>query len=163
MKGGVHLERILCDEMLKGLGRWLRAAGYDTAIAEDGQPDEELVRQARDEGRLLLTRDRHLAEFWGLGDGVLVLRANGLDAQVRELMRRTDVDWLRQPLSRCLLCNTRLRPARPEEFARVPPQARSRASEAWVCPRCQKVYWYGSHVPRILRRLRCWQSWRDQA
>jgi uncharacterized protein with PIN domain len=23
----------LCDEMLKDLGRWLRAAGYDTVIA----------------------------------------------------------------------------------------------------------------------------------
>jgi uncharacterized protein with PIN domain len=24
--------RLLCDEMLKGIGRWLRAAGYDVAI-----------------------------------------------------------------------------------------------------------------------------------
>jgi H+/gluconate symporter-like permease len=28
--------RFLCDEMLKGLGRWLRAAGYVTAIATGG-------------------------------------------------------------------------------------------------------------------------------
>jgi uncharacterized protein with PIN domain len=28
----------LCDEMLKGLGRWLRAAGYDTVIAAAGFP-----------------------------------------------------------------------------------------------------------------------------
>jgi hypothetical protein len=29
--------RFLCDEMLVGLGRWLRIAGYDTAIAERGR------------------------------------------------------------------------------------------------------------------------------
>jgi uncharacterized protein len=34
---GVNGElRFLCDEMLRGLGRWLRAAGYDTVIADGG-------------------------------------------------------------------------------------------------------------------------------
>jgi hypothetical protein len=28
--------RFLCDEMLHGLGRWLRAAGYETVIAKGG-------------------------------------------------------------------------------------------------------------------------------
>jgi hypothetical protein len=33
-----QVPRFLCDEMLRGLGRWLRAAGYDTVIAEVGFP-----------------------------------------------------------------------------------------------------------------------------
>jgi hypothetical protein len=36
--------RFLCDEMLVGLGRWLRIAGYDTVIAERGRNDRELGR-----------------------------------------------------------------------------------------------------------------------
>ena len=38
--------RFLCDEMLVGLGRWLRIAGYDTAIADRGRRDRDLVEQA---------------------------------------------------------------------------------------------------------------------
>ncbi|MBV9968267.1 MAG: DUF5615 family PIN-like protein, partial [Alphaproteobacteria bacterium] len=52
--------RLFCDEMLARLGRWLRAAGYDTGIAEGGLPDSVLVARCLAEGRILLTRDRHL-------------------------------------------------------------------------------------------------------
>ena len=48
--------------MLQRLGRWLRAAGYDTLIARNAESDYELLRQALDEGRLLITRDRELAK-----------------------------------------------------------------------------------------------------
>jgi hypothetical protein len=45
------------------LGRWLRIAGYDTAIAERGRRDRELVEQAHAEKRILLTCDRRLVEI----------------------------------------------------------------------------------------------------
>ena len=50
--------RPLCDEMLKGIGRWLRAAGYDVAIVDDGVHDDDLLARACAENRLLLTCDR---------------------------------------------------------------------------------------------------------
>ena len=50
--------RLLCDEMLKGIGRWLRAAGYDTAIAQDGVADEDLLAQARPGGAKRTRRGR---------------------------------------------------------------------------------------------------------
>jgi hypothetical protein len=55
--------RFLCDEILAGLGRWLRIAGYDTAIAARGCRDCDLVEQAHAEQRILLTRDRRLVEI----------------------------------------------------------------------------------------------------
>ena len=55
------MPRFLCDEMLHGLGRWLRAAGYDTVIVKGGIPDRELARRCAGEDRILLTKDRHLA------------------------------------------------------------------------------------------------------
>ncbi len=68
--------RFLCDEMLHGLGRWLRAAGYDSRIAEMGAADADLLRQALSEGRLLLSGDRKLLEYRGAGRAVLWLEAN---------------------------------------------------------------------------------------
>ena len=53
--------RFLCDEMLVRLARLLRAAGYDTYLASGGEPDANLLRIAREEGRMLLTRDKRLA------------------------------------------------------------------------------------------------------
>jgi uncharacterized protein with PIN domain len=43
--------RLYCDEMLTRLGRWLRAAGYDTAIAESGLADTGIIAQCAAEGR----------------------------------------------------------------------------------------------------------------
>ena len=53
--------RFLCDEMLRGFGKWLRAAGYDTVIAEGGLPDRVIAVRCAAENRILLTRDQHLA------------------------------------------------------------------------------------------------------
>jgi uncharacterized protein with PIN domain len=47
--------RFLYDEMLKGLGRWLRAAGYDTVIAAGGLPDRVIAARCAEEDRVLLT------------------------------------------------------------------------------------------------------------
>jgi uncharacterized protein len=55
--------RFLCDEMLRGLGRWLRAAGFDTVIAEQRLPDRVLARRSAEEDRVVLTKDRHLAAW----------------------------------------------------------------------------------------------------
>lgn len=55
--------KLLCDEMLMRLGRWLCAAGYDTAIAASGSSDRALFEEARLEGWLLVSRDRKLAEY----------------------------------------------------------------------------------------------------
>src|SRR6266576_33679 len=77
--------RLLCDEMLARLGRWLRAAGYDTEIAAGGVPDRALVARCAGEGRVLLTRDRHLAEIAAArGVPVLRLSQSRIEAQARE-------------------------------------------------------------------------------
>ena len=84
--------RLLCDEMLKGIGRWLRAARYDAAIAAEGASDQTLVAHARAEGRILLTCDRRLAALAG-GARTLVLASERLDQAAREL-KEFGIDWL---------------------------------------------------------------------
>jgi hypothetical protein len=91
--------RFLCDEMLAGLGRWLRIAGYDTAIAARGCRDRDLVEQAHAEQRILLTRDRRLVEIRRANDRTIVLNGNGIDACARKLGRRLALDWTSDLLS----------------------------------------------------------------
>lgn len=150
--------KFLCDEMLSRLGRWLRAAGYDTLIAGQGVPDRELIDMARREGRLLLTRDRKLAEFRDAARTVLVLDGNGLESSVTELMSRLPVAWDFRPFSRCMVCNTPLETAAPEMLARVPPASRIRVRQLLHCPGCGRLYWDGSHVRRMRARLAAWNG-----
>lgn len=151
--------RFLCDGMLARLCRRLRAAGYDTEIAKTGEHDGALLARAVEEGRILLTCDRKMAERRLARDHVIVLPSNGLDETARALMRRVSVDWLRDPFSRCLLDNARLRLADPEERHRLPPRAREIGSrDIAVCPICGRIYWPGSHFRRMRDQLDAWQK-----
>ena len=144
------------DEMLAGLCRWLRAAGHDCSLAECGEADSAVLARARAEGRLLLTRDRELArhaEAHGLP--VLLLAGQDLDAQARELSDRLGIDWLHRPMSRCLRCNVPIEEAPAERRAGLP-FALGRDEALWACPACARLYWHGSHVRRMMERLRAW-------
>src|SRR4051812_21786929 len=71
--------RLMCDEILLRLWRWLRAAGYDTAIAEGGAEDAAVIARCAAESRVLLTRDRRLAECAGGCVSVLRLAEDTID------------------------------------------------------------------------------------
>ena len=150
--------KLLCDEMLMRLGRWLRAAGYDTAIASPGTADREVVARAVGEDRLLITCDRQMAEHRLVRGRLLVLKSQGLHACARELAARLQIDWMHRPFSRCLVCNTRLKRGDERHFSRVPPTSREAIDEVYVCPGCGKTFWHGSHVKRMRRKLAAWKA-----
>ncbi|MBE2259925.1 MAG: DUF5615 family PIN-like protein [Candidatus Accumulibacter sp.] len=143
--------KLLCDEMLKGLARWLRAAGHDVEMAPDGSPDRLLIDCAARDGRLLLTRDRQLLAIRGASSVVVLLSGVDLEGCVREVDRKLGIDWLHAPFSRCLLCNTRLVDSAP------PPELPPDVGRVCRCPRCSKTYWHGGHVRRMRQRLERWQ------
>ncbi|HWA60589.1 MAG TPA: DUF5615 family PIN-like protein [Caulobacteraceae bacterium] len=143
--------RWLCDEMLVRLARLLRAAGHDTALASGGAGDAALLRQMREEDRILVTRDRDLAASAG-GQGVW-LADDDLDAQAAELSAARAVDWRLAPFTRCLMDNTPLRPATADEIAAMPPTAAAGPGPFNACPACRRLFWPGSHVKRLAARL----------
>lgn len=145
--------KFLCDEMLKGLARWLRAAGYDTHIGPDGTPDSELIEQARQQKRIFLTRDRRLATQQPAGDTLVLLECNAEKACLEELRHRLGVDWLYRPFSRCLKCNTPLLEADPARWREVPEQSRALATRLLYCPSCDQLFWDGGHVARMRKQL----------
>ncbi|MFQ5939348.1 MAG: Mut7-C RNAse domain-containing protein [Alphaproteobacteria bacterium] len=147
-----------CDHMLIRLGRWLRAAGHDTAIAEAGVSDRQLIARAVGEGRLLVSRDRRLLEFRQARATVIVLRANSMAACAEELTTRLGIDWLHRPFTRCLVCNMPLVEASLELAAQVPESSRASLETVFQCVPCDKLYWEGGHVQRMRRKLARWQA-----
>jgi uncharacterized protein len=146
--------RLLCDEMLGRLARWLRLLGLDVAYVQHVD-DAELLRLADAEDRLLLTRDEALATRAG-PERALRVRTLEPDAQLREvalaLGLRPDPGLL---LSRCSLCNTSLAPVtRAQAEGSVPPAVLASHDQFWTCPGCLKFYWRGTHTARIEEVLR---------
>ena len=139
--------RLFCDEMLLRLARWLRAAGHDTQLAVPRENDAAILARALAERRWLITRDRGFLQRRGAA-GVILLTSQQVDEQARILRRELALDWLYAPFSRCLLCNTPL-----QEVA----VAAADKPAARYCPRCDKLYWQGSHVRRMQARLAIWQ------
>ena len=148
--------KFLVDEMLQRLGRWLRAAGYDTIIARDASPDYYLLRQAIDEDRLLLTCDRKLMEHRRASGNVILLMCGSLDECVQVLTQQLQLDWQHAPFSRCLVCNTPLLDATPKQMQTTPHRVRERETHALYCPQCNQVFWEGSHVKRMRHQLATW-------
>ena len=150
--------KFLVDENLQRLGSWLRAAGYDTLIETDGRSDYDLLKQALAEERLLITRDRKLAEYRRAPGTVILLECENLEYCIAALSRQAPIDWLHDPFVRCLVCKTNLIEAKPEHLLELPVRLRDSLDTAYYCPSCRKVYWDGSHVRRMRTRLQDWRQ-----
>lgn len=145
--------KLYCDEMLIRLGRWLRAAGYDTKIASSTLADRQILDEAIEQQRILITRDRKLAEFREAANTVVLLDCNTLESCIEETSRRLHIDWLKKPFSRCMVCNTPLIAAGHEQDDHLPESVKKTVKELLYCPHCEQLFWEGSHVRRMRKRL----------
>ena len=145
--------RFMADAMLERLAAWLRIMGFDTAL-DRTLPDQDLIRQAFQEHRFILTRDRKLTEQWRVA-GLHFVQATAPLAQLQEVCRCFDLAPHVRPFTRCSRCNAVLaRTSREEVAADVPPRAHASHSTFFRCPACRRVYWPGAHVERMRRTLR---------
>ena len=139
--------------MLGRLARWLRLMGYDTAYWRDGS-DLALIRQARAEDRLIVTRDHQLAGRRGVR--AILIASESLDEQIAEA--RTALEAVApgtpEPFTRCPECNGKLHDLS-HEAARdlVPPYVWHTQRVFRRCPDCGRVYWKGTHWPGMQSRL----------
>jgi uncharacterized protein len=144
--------------MLRGLGRWLRAAGYDTVIAEGSLPDRALAAHCGEEDRIPLTKDRHLAATVAGTASVVLVPGDGIDKAARALRLGLDIDWQHAPFTRCIVDNRPLEAAPPYLATRVPERSRAAGGQLRVCRECGRLYWPGGHVRRMQQRLAAWQQ-----
>lgn len=143
--------RFLCDQMLTRLGRWLRAAGYDTVIVDRPQPDREILDFAIQEDRYLISRDRHFLDFTKGQDHIIYLKSNMLQDCIDELNEKLTIDWTFNLFSRCLICNTEFQVTEPDET--VPEGVINWCKEYWKCSNCNKIFWQGSHTKQMTQKL----------
>lgn len=142
--------RFLADSMLGTLAKWLRILGYDTAYDVD-LDDNALVRLARAEGRILLSRDTALVQRKGLQ--CLFITSEVLQEQLAQVRQTFDLR-VDSPFSRCPVCNSPLENVpKHEAWGQVPPFVFQTQERFSLCPACNRFYWRGTHWQKMLAQV----------
>ena len=141
--------RFAADRMLARLARWLRLLGADV-LFDSSIGGDQLLRQARAEGRITLTRDKRLRT----APDAFYLEGNLFRDQLREVLARFPFDTRVNAFSRCSACNEPLGDAARETvIRRVPPFVFASQERFSICRRCGRIYWGATHPARIRREL----------
>jgi uncharacterized protein with PIN domain len=140
--------RFIADSHLGGLARFLRMLGFDTLYSNDWH-DNEIRRIAVLERRIILTRDRDLLKCRDVTHGCF-LHALKPEQQLREIVRRLQLEHDARPFTLCLECNVPLQPIDKSAVVdRVPPNAARYYQTFNTCAQCSGIFWEGSHWRRM--------------
>ncbi len=142
--------RFIADHMLGTLAKWMRFLGFDTAYP-DVLADNELIELAKREKRILLTRDKDLANVKGVE--ALYIQNTDLDDQLVQVMRSYNLK-VTDAFSRCSVCNSPLVTVEKASVeGKVPEKVYAWQDDYWKCPKCDKYYWPGTHFQGIKGKI----------
>jgi len=142
----------IADNNVAGAGKLLRLIGFDTAI-DPRLDDRDICLKPIREIRVVLSRDRNLLKRRIVTYGCL-LRTEDPWKQLEEVVLQYGLASLARPFSRCLHCNGILTPVRKEQVLdRLLPMTRLYYDSFNACDGCGRIFWRGSHIALILKRL----------
>ncbi len=147
--------KFLADGMLGKLTRWLRMLGCDVKYYNDLE-DEELIKIAKEENRVLLTRDvqlykRAITEY----AQVYLVKCSTETERLTEVAQQFNLNLeIDVNNSRCPKCNAKLESVSKDKVIDKVPKATLRFfNDYWFCSDCGQVYWQGSHWQKIKQKL----------
>jgi len=144
--------RFVADSMLGRLAKWLRAFGFDV-FYDSFLDDHGVVACARARGAIALTRDTGFPEPPDVR--IILMNSDRIAEQLAYLVEQVPLDLSEaRPLTRCTVCNDTLVPTtRDDVWDRIPPFVYLTNETYARCPGCSRVYWEGTHAPRIRAEL----------
>lgn len=144
--------KFAADRMLGRLVKWLRIIGQDVVYGPH-LTGHGLIRAARAENRLILTRDRGLKQKQP--PAFLFIESDHYRDQLRQVVRQCGLQLEGDLFTRCIECNTVLQPEPKETLETiVPPYIFSSQEKFFSCPTCRRIYWPATHHQKMLEELR---------
>jgi uncharacterized protein len=138
--------------MIGSLAKKMRILGFDCsyfAVAND----EDLAACAHNEDRIILTRDRTLAQKCKKqGIKVIHLLSHTEREQLVEIARNIGWSSLKLDIAntRCTVCNGQNEQVQKQTIASVlPPKVAEHVEQFWQCNSCKKIYWAGTHIRNV--------------
>lgn len=130
--------------------------GYDTLFI-NGLDDDELIRIALKEDRVLLTKDSGIMLRRIVTTGKLkaiLIREDDVREQLRQVVEALNLGLNSDPFSLCLECNAPLVPRKKEEVRDlVPPYTYQTHDHYMQCPNCQRIFWQGTHWQKMTQEI----------
>ena len=145
--------KYLTDASLAKLAKWLRLLGYDTVVFSR-EAGRDLLRRADAEKRIVLTKRQDMVERQFSGE-LYFVAGKDIGSQLKEVIGKFSLRIEKQKIFQiCLTCNKNLFPVPKEDvWNLVPPYVFANCSEYNKCPRCQSIYWTGTHQRNALQFL----------
>ncbi len=147
--------KFIADKMLGKLVKWLRILGFDTTYPSFDD-DLSLILTARQESRILLTRDANLIKRRNICD-FLFIESDHWEEQLSGIIKglKLKIDLNLKIFSRCSLCNTPTKDVDKKEVENyVPSYVFSTQNRFVYCPSCKKYYWRGTHWQRMTVKIK---------
>ncbi|MEW6749201.1 MAG: Mut7-C RNAse domain-containing protein [Candidatus Micrarchaeota archaeon] len=153
--------------MLGNLASWCRILGIDSSCFK-GDSDSQLIQEAEQQNRIVITRDSELAKRCGTGgaenrtgcgkpdagNGVrcVLVRGGTLEEQLAQILKETGAEVSFPEKTRCASCNGELEGV-PKESVKedVETETFAHTEKFWRCRECRKVFWEGGHWKNIRR------------
>lgn len=149
--------KFILTKELGRLAKWLRILGFDTLYFNQDKPGSLIVQALRDE-RVILTRNQHLPQARGVT--IIHLSAEKLKEQIPQVAKALNIQLdARRMFTRCILCNEPLTAIEKDKVKdKVPGYVFNTQSDFVRCPRCNRIYWQGTHwgnVADTLKNIGC--------
>jgi uncharacterized protein len=145
--------KFIADVMLGRLAKWLRLFGFDVLYYSNIE-DRQVIKIAREQQRIVLTRDTRMLRRRGIRDAVFIHS----DHVFEQLLEMKDRLGFTGPAlaERCIICNTVLQVVTDKDEVKdfLPDYVYHNFDSFTRCADCGKVYWEGSHYRKIRERIK---------
>jgi len=146
--------KLLCDQMLGTLAKWLRIYGFDTYYGNSKSDDSELIKISKNEDRVLITRDKKLIiDAKRENIKTIEIKTTDINKQIKAVIDKIKPEE-DKILSRCILCNSKVEEIKKEEIKeKVPDRVYKNNDKFWFCKKCDKIYWKGTHYEKMFEKI----------
>lgn len=136
------------------LAKWLRILGFDAVYSAEVNFSSLLIHALRN-NRIILTRNSHFILKAQMTKAVWI-KSNEVNQQLKQVIKELNLKPEKDLMfSRCIICNIELESVNRQHIKdRVPEYVFKTQQKFFVCPRCQRVYWSGTHWGNVSEALK---------
>jgi uncharacterized protein with PIN domain len=144
--------KLLLTKELGRLAKWLRILGLDTEYSSQNNIGSLVIQALRDE-RIILTRNQRLLKTRGVK--IFLVKNQRIKNQVAEVLGTLKIEpHAIRMFSRCILCNEELMAIEKIKVKDKVPEYVYQTQEDFItCPKCQRIYWRGTHWGNVQKTL----------
>lgn len=150
--------KLILTKELGRLAKWLRILGIDAAYFNQDNLSSLIIRALK-EDRIILTRNQRLVRPTGIK--IVFIKPETIKEQIKAALEALRIyPEEKKMFTRCIICNEELADIEKEKVKDKVPEYVFKTQEDFItCPKCQRIYWQGTHWGNVTQTLKeIWNS-----